>query len=94
MTEKMYLNFFIFAMIGYIVLVPVSSTTTHIVGDHMGWSMPKYPGFYNDWAKSKTFAVGDVLGMSCPLKILLPFSVDLEIMTVMIKIFNNLNIFK
>ncbi|KAG5135496.1 hypothetical protein JHK82_020227 [Glycine max] len=26
--------------------------------------MPSYPGFYDEWAKKKTFAVGDVLQIS------------------------------
>ncbi|XP_061337844.1 mavicyanin-like [Gastrolobium bilobum] len=61
MAEKMHLSFFVFAMIGCITLDSVSSTTTHIVGDNLGWNLPPHQGFFADWAKNKTFAVGDVL---------------------------------
>ncbi|KAH1235716.1 Cucumber peeling cupredoxin [Glycine max] len=53
------------------LLVSVNSITTHIVGDKLGWNMPSYPGFYDEWAKKKTFAVGDVLR----IVIILPFPV-------------------
>ncbi|XP_027343183.1 stellacyanin-like [Abrus precatorius] len=61
MAVKMHLSLFIFATIGCIMLVSVSSTTTHVVGDNFGWNMPSYPGFFEDWAKKRTFSVGDVL---------------------------------
>ena len=61
MAAKLHLSIFVFAMIGCIV--SVSSTTTHNVGDSEGWAVPSYPGFYEDWAKNRTFAVGDVLCM-------------------------------
>lgn len=62
MAEKMHLSFFIFAMIGFITLVPVSSKI-HIIGDQMGWSLPNYSTFYDTWAKKQNFAVGDELRM-------------------------------
>ncbi|MED6203549.1 hypothetical protein PIB30_000636 [Stylosanthes scabra] len=44
------------------IVSPVSSQKTlHIVGDSLGWIMPKYTGFYNDWAKNRKFCVGDQL---------------------------------
>ncbi|KAG5030021.1 hypothetical protein JHK87_013535 [Glycine soja] len=56
----MHLSFFILATIGCMPLVSVSSTT-HVVGHKLGWNLPSYPGFYDDWAKKQTFVVGDVL---------------------------------
>ncbi|KAJ1405944.1 Phytocyanin domain [Sesbania bispinosa] len=35
--------------------------TTHIVGDHAGWNLPSCQEFYEDWAKKRTFAIGDIL---------------------------------
>ena len=60
MAKKMHISFLIFALIGCIVFESVNSTT-HIVGDRLGWSMPHYPGYFKDWAHNKKFAVGDVL---------------------------------
>ncbi|WJX54036.1 hypothetical protein P8452_39965 [Trifolium repens] len=60
MAKKMNLSFLMFVMIGCIIFVSVSSTT-HIVGDSLGWSMPNYIGYFEDWSKNKTFAVGDTL---------------------------------
>ncbi|TKY60698.1 Early nodulin protein 1 [Spatholobus suberectus] len=61
MAVKMHLSFFIFATIGCMLLVSVSSTATHVVGDKLGWNLPSYSGFYADWAKKRAFAVGDAL---------------------------------
>ncbi|KAL8254868.1 hypothetical protein R6Q59_033089 [Mikania micrantha] len=33
----------------------------HVVGDHDGWSHPRYPEFYAEWASLHTFNVGDTL---------------------------------
>ncbi|XP_020223267.1 stellacyanin [Cajanus cajan] len=60
MAVKMHLSFFIFATIGSMQLVSVSSTT-HIVGDNLGWNVPNSPTFYKEWAQNRTFVVGDVL---------------------------------
>ncbi|KAL2342697.1 hypothetical protein Fmac_003982 [Flemingia macrophylla] len=60
MAVKMHLSFFIFATIGCMLLVSVSSTT-HIVGDKMGWNVPISPKFYEEWAQKRTFVVGDIL---------------------------------
>ncbi|KAK4748611.1 hypothetical protein SAY87_015197 [Trapa incisa] len=38
-----------------------SASTTHKVGDSYGWETPLQVKFFEDWAKSKTFHVGDVL---------------------------------
>ncbi|KAL1355744.1 hypothetical protein AAHE18_05G134400 [Arachis hypogaea] len=60
MSSKLYLSFFMLIMIGCIVSVS-SHKTVHIVGDNFGWILPKYTGFYNDWAKNRKFCVGDKL---------------------------------
>ncbi|KAK7358545.1 hypothetical protein VNO77_00478 [Canavalia gladiata] len=61
MAVKTHLGFFIFTMVGCIIMVPVSSKTTHIVGDSFGWSLPNNPEFYKEWAKNRNFVVGDLL---------------------------------
>ncbi|RDX95346.1 Early nodulin-like protein 1, partial [Mucuna pruriens] len=61
MGVKMHLNIFIFATIICMLLVSVSSKATHIVGNKIGWNIPSYPGFFADWAKDRTFVVGDFL---------------------------------
>ncbi|KAI3694821.1 hypothetical protein L1987_77802 [Smallanthus sonchifolius] len=33
----------------------------HVVGDSDGWSNPRYPEFYAEWASLHTFNVGDTL---------------------------------
>ncbi|XP_058736003.1 mavicyanin-like [Vicia villosa] len=60
MAEKMHLSFIIFVMTGFIIFVYVNSTT-HIVGDKLGWNLPGYNTYYEDWAKNRTFVVGDKL---------------------------------
>ncbi|KAJ1408232.1 Cupredoxin [Sesbania bispinosa] len=77
MAKKIHISFFIFAMIGFIMMVSVSSTTTHIVGDHAGWSLPSCQEFYEDWAKKRTFAIGDVLRMCYPLNSIYPLKYDI-----------------
>ncbi|KAL5547803.1 hypothetical protein UlMin_003034 [Ulmus minor] len=34
---------------------------TYDVGDSTGWTIPSSNGFYSDWARNKTFRVGDQL---------------------------------
>ncbi|CAI8619536.1 unnamed protein product [Vicia faba] len=60
MAEKMHLSFIIFVMTGFIIFVYVNSTT-HLVGDKLGWNLPGYPKYYQDWANNHTFVVGDKL---------------------------------
>ena len=36
---------------------------THIVGASHGWRVPDNVTFYDEWAKPRTFGVGDKLGM-------------------------------
>ncbi|KAL4391365.1 hypothetical protein HN51_012505 [Arachis hypogaea] len=59
--EKVHLSLLISTMISYLTLECVSSKTTHIVGDRVGWASPGYNGFYENWSKNVTFNVGDVL---------------------------------
>ncbi|KAK7399132.1 hypothetical protein VNO78_10308 [Psophocarpus tetragonolobus] len=63
MGVKKNVSLIMLSTIGWLVLGlgRVSSTTSHIVGEEMGWNLPPYPGFYDEWAKKRSFAVGDVL---------------------------------
>ena len=46
----------------YCVLVQSSSALIHVVGGVAGWEIPPNKTFYEDWAKPRTFGVGDKLG--------------------------------
>ncbi|KAK4761533.1 hypothetical protein SAY87_029417 [Trapa incisa] len=37
------------------------SATTHVVGDSYGWEVPLEAKFFQEWANSRTFVVGDKL---------------------------------
>ena len=37
---------------------------THIVGGSHGWRVPENDSFFDQWAKPRTFGVGDRLGIS------------------------------
>lgn len=59
---------------------PFVDAFTHIVGGSHGWRVPENTTFFDQWAKPRTFGVGDRLGISLfilPHSILLfyPFSV-------------------
>ncbi|XP_057521168.1 umecyanin-like [Amaranthus tricolor] len=45
----------------YCVLVQSSSALIHVVGGVAGWEIPPNKTFYEDWAKPRTFGVGDKL---------------------------------
>lgn len=47
---------------GCFTMAPVSGFI-HIVGGGHGWSVPDNKTFYKDWARPRTFGVGDRLGM-------------------------------
>ncbi|XP_010261652.1 PREDICTED: mavicyanin-like [Nelumbo nucifera] len=47
---------------GCILMSPSSSTFIHVVGGSFGWGIPDNTTFYQDWAKPRTFGVGDKLG--------------------------------
>ncbi|KAK7369760.1 hypothetical protein VNO80_11804 [Phaseolus coccineus] len=61
MSVKMQLSLLMFGTIGSMLLVSVSCKNVYVVGDKLGWNIPSQKGFFDDWAKSKTFAVGDQL---------------------------------
>jgi hypothetical protein len=45
--------------------LPVSTATNFVVGDILGWGIPRTPTFYRDWAMSTLpngFHTGDSLG--------------------------------
>lgn len=42
--------------------------TSHTVGDALGWTIPPNGASdYSNWATGKTFAVGDILGITTKL---------------------------
>ncbi|XP_042506539.1 mavicyanin-like [Macadamia integrifolia] len=43
------------------VLMEQTNSMSHIVGGSFGWSIPKNSSFYQEWAKPRTFGVGDKL---------------------------------
>lgn len=47
------------AILAVVVLPTVAMATQHVVGDNAGWTVNQK---YDDWAKDKTFYVGDTLG--------------------------------
>ncbi|CAL0304972.1 unnamed protein product [Lupinus luteus] len=51
-------GFFIFAMAFMII---ATEATTYTVGDSFGWNTPPNETFYQDWARNKTFFLGDEL---------------------------------
>jgi hypothetical protein len=47
--------------------LPVSMATNFVVGDILGWGIPRTPTFYHDWAMSTLpngFHTGDSLGIT------------------------------
>ncbi|ESW32132.1 hypothetical protein PHAVU_002G295800 [Phaseolus vulgaris] len=61
MSVKMQLGLLMFGTIGSMLLVSVSCKNVYVVGDKLGWNIPSQTGFFDDWAKNKTFVVGDEL---------------------------------
>ncbi|KAK3434258.1 hypothetical protein EUGRSUZ_D01774, partial [Eucalyptus grandis] len=43
------------------MLMGSTSATLHVVGGRQGWDVPDNVTFYQDWAKPRTFGVGDQL---------------------------------
>ncbi|KAI3421472.1 Phytocyanin domain-containing protein, partial [Psidium guajava] len=43
------------------MLVGSASAMLHVVGGRQGWDVPDNVTFYQDWAKPRTFGVGDQL---------------------------------
>ncbi|WVZ24694.1 hypothetical protein V8G54_003238 [Vigna mungo] len=63
MSPNLQLSLLIFGTIGSMLLESVSCKTVHVVGDQLGWNIPSRQNFFDEWAKKKTFVVGDQLGM-------------------------------
>ncbi|XP_038687218.1 umecyanin-like [Tripterygium wilfordii] len=42
-------------------MVGIAVAETHVVGGDFGWFVPPNKTFYEDWAKNRTFKVGDKL---------------------------------
>ncbi|BAT73006.1 hypothetical protein LR48_Vigan11g020400 [Vigna angularis] len=61
MSLKMQLGLLMFGTIGSMLLESVSCKNVHVVGDQLGWNIPSRQNFFDDWAKKKTFVVGDQL---------------------------------
>lgn len=60
---KVHLLLFMAAAIGCFMMGSVSAMT-HIVGGGHGWRVPDNTTFFKEWAKPRTFGVGDRLGKS------------------------------
>jgi len=58
--EKMHLALFILAAIACF-LMGSASAMTHIVGGSHGWRVPENETFFEEWAKPRTFGLGDSL---------------------------------
>ncbi|KAF8412149.1 hypothetical protein HHK36_000105 [Tetracentron sinense] len=57
---QMYISLFLLAAMGCLMMGRVSAMN-HIVGGSFGWIIPKNLSFYQEWAKPRTFGVGDKL---------------------------------
>ena len=53
--------FLALAAVACLMTAPAAAFT-HIVGGSFGWKTPQNLTFYQDWAKPRTFGVGDKLG--------------------------------
>lgn len=61
---KMHLSLLVLAVfVGccFMIMNPVSAMI-HIVGGGHGWRLPVNQTFFQEWAKPRTFGVGDKLG--------------------------------
>lgn len=56
-------SFLMLAAVACFMTAPAAAFS-HIVGGSFGWSTPGNLSFYEDWAKPRTFGVGDKLGKS------------------------------
>lgn len=59
---KMKITLFMLAAIAGCVMMSSVSAMTHIVGGGHGWRLPDNQTFFEEWAKPRTFGVGDRLG--------------------------------
>lgn len=53
---------FIMLSMDFILMMGSVSAFTHVVGGSYGWRVPQNLTYYEDWAKPRTFGVGDILG--------------------------------
>uniref|UniRef100_A0A2N9FXV0 Phytocyanin domain-containing protein n=1 Tax=Fagus sylvatica TaxID=28930 RepID=A0A2N9FXV0_FAGSY len=58
---KMHITLFMLAAIAGCFMMGSVSAMTHIVGGSHGWSLPDNQTFFADWARPRTFGVGDKL---------------------------------
>ncbi|OVA06377.1 Plastocyanin-like [Macleaya cordata] len=59
--EKFLLFLVVVAAMGCAQMVPVSAGIDHIIGGSLGWTVPPNITYYQDWAKPRTFGLGDKL---------------------------------
>ena len=59
---KMKITLFMLAAIAGCLMMGSVSAMTHIVGGGHGWRLPDNQTFFEEWAKPRTFGVGDRLG--------------------------------
>lgn len=62
--SKFTMFFTLAAILGYFMIGQVGAFT-HIVGGSHGWRVPDNKTYFQDWAKPRTFGVGDRLGKCC-----------------------------
>lgn len=60
--DKMYVALMI-GIFSCLLFMPSMDAFTHIVGGNHGWRVPDNVTFFDEWAKPRTFGVGDKLGM-------------------------------
>ncbi|XP_030956093.1 umecyanin-like isoform X2 [Quercus lobata] len=58
---KMKITLFMLAAIAACLMMGSVSAMTHIVGGGHGWRLPDNQTFFEEWAKPRTFGVGDRL---------------------------------
>ncbi|KAF6172991.1 hypothetical protein GIB67_006367 [Kingdonia uniflora] len=60
MASRVCASLFLAAAMAIVLMAPVRAMD-HIVGGSFGWATPENVTFYQDWAKPRTFGVGDRL---------------------------------
>jgi hypothetical protein len=59
---KTHLSLLVLAAVGCSFMMGSVSAMTHVVGGGHGWRVPLNQTFFEEWAKPRTFGVGDKLG--------------------------------
>lgn len=59
---KMHLSLLVLAAVGCCFLMDPATAMIHIVGGAHGWRLPHNKTFFEQWAKPRTFGVGDKIG--------------------------------